>query len=157
MCDSPKIRYVLLDKPFMENFVDDLVSCIEGWAYATWQRANFLIELPKKWEYSFVVYQENTICGFCIASGKLPDFYYIHLIFLRDECRNQGLGRQMLDRAWQYCREHALVGIRLRCPVSNEVAYRFYLDYGFTLLEHVHDEISGDEPDFVLEYRVAQG
>ena len=155
MKEKIDLSVIVIDREFMEHIVDDMVALIHNWEFAEWQHSNFLLELPGKYEFSFALYQAKSLCGFCIASGKPPDIYYIHLMFINQEFRSLGLGRKMLDHARNICEDRSLAKIKLRCTETNNLAHKFYLEYGFKDLCLVKDEVSGNYSDYILEYVVA--
>lgn len=139
-----------LTKKELKDNIKDYLELIKGWKYTEWREENFLHELPKKWDYSFSVFDEGKLAGFCIASGKIEDAYYIHLIFISAEARRKSLGKQMLEHAKEISKKHKIGRIELRCPESNIVALGFYQQAGFKTIEKIQDEISGPEADYYL-------
>ena len=139
-----------LTKKYLKEHIKDYLDLISNWNYVLWQEENFLHELPKKWDYSFAVYDEDKLAGFCIASNKIADAYYIHLIFISAEARRKSLGKQMLEHAKAIAKKNGVKRIELRCPESNIVALGFYQQAGFKTIKKIQDEISGPEADYYL-------
>ena len=130
--------------------VNVYLNLISDWKYCNWKEENFLYDLPKKWLLSFAVYDQNDLTGFCIASNKIPNVYYIHLIFISGKSRGQSLGTTMLEQAKKTAMEHHLDRIELRCPESNTGALAFYQKKGFVITQKLKDETSGNEMDYYL-------
>src|ERR1041384_563636 len=93
-----------LDKQFLEENINTFLKLIEGFEYLDWKAENFLYELPKKWDFSFAVFDDNKLVGFCMASNKISDVYYMHFTFLSEETRGKGLGKKV----WAHAKEVAL-------------------------------------------------
>jgi ribosomal protein S18 acetylase RimI-like enzyme len=143
----------IISKEFLAQNCSQFIALIAGWKYATWKKENFLYELPEKWEFSFAVYENETLSGFCFASGKIPGVYYIHLLFVSEHLRGQRAGAKMLSYAQQIALKHDIHSIELRCPGSNTKAVDFYLNNHFKIISKLKDQISGDEADFYLQLK----
>jgi len=143
-----------LDRQAMSRSVDDLVELIREWKLVDWKEDNFLYDLPGKWSCSFAILAEGSIIGFCIASEKITGAYYIHLLFVANAYRKQGVGRKIIDVAKQRCIDRGLKRIILRCPVTNHKAVEFYKHQGFDIHSKVQDEISGSVEDYVMHMDV---
>lgn len=145
------MKFRKLDKAFLASHVGDFVSLITGWEFSSWQASNFLYELPKKWDFSFSVYDEGDLLAFCIASNKIQDAYYIHLIFISQAARGKKLGKQMIEHAKSIAMENGIRKIELRCPETNTSALEFYRHAGFKEIARLKDEISGDVADYYFQ------
>ena len=139
-----------LTKEELKRNMKSFMKIIEGWKYSLWTEENFLYELPKKWDYSFAVYEKDELIGFCIASGKIEAVYYIHLFFLSEKARGRSAGEAMIQHARQVAMRNGVSRIELRCPESNTVALAFYHKTGFKTEKIVQDEVSGPEADHYL-------
>ncbi len=140
-----------LTRDFLFSNLNVFLDLIRGWKYCNWTENNFLYELPLKWELSFALYEGDSLRGFCIASNKIADAYYIHLLFISDKARGHSLGKKCLDYAMELSKKHGYKRIELRCPLSNVRALEFYIKNGFRLRECIMDDVSGQEPDNYLE------
>jgi ribosomal protein S18 acetylase RimI-like enzyme len=141
------MKFIPLDKAFIEKNAGEFVNLIQGWKFSSWTKDNFLYELPRKWEFSFAAYENDKLNGFCIASNKISDTYYIHLIFISVVARGKALGTQMIEHAKGIAKKAGVNKIELRCPETNAEAILFYEKAGFKLIEKLKDEISGDVAD----------
>jgi ribosomal protein S18 acetylase RimI-like enzyme len=140
----------VLNKEFLENNVNEFLELVSSWKYCSWKKENFMYELPQKWNFSFAVYDNNKPQGFCIASNKISDAYYIHLFFVSEESRGKDIGTAMIDQAKEMSRSNGLKRIELRCPETNAGALSFYQKKNFKILNRVKDETSGPEADYYL-------
>jgi Acetyltransferases len=88
---------------------------------------------------TFVIEEEGRIDGFVSMAGK-----YLAALFIDEERQGGGLGRKLLDHVKQGRDE-----IELKVYVRNVNAFRFYLKQGFTVMEELTDEATGER-----EYRM---
>ncbi len=144
------MTFKLLTKKQLKDNIQDYLNLVKGWKYTAWQEENFMHDLPKKWDYSFSVHDENKLTGFCVASNKIEGAYYIHLIFISTDARGKSLGKQMLEHAKTIAKKHGVHRIELRCPESNLGALGFYQQTGFKTIKKIQDEVSGPEADYYL-------
>lgn len=145
------IEVILLDQVMMKKQANNLVKLISSWELSQWKEENFLYDLPLKWEYSFMLQEDENILGFCIASGKIDHNYYIHLFFCDEKIRGKGVGKLLLNTAEKIAKSRKLQAIILRCPIINDGAVKFYKKQGFQILEEVLDAVSGEIPDYILK------
>jgi len=144
------MNFYQITKEELQKNSDNYLRLINDWKYCDWNEENFIYELPFKWEFSFSLNSNNEIVGFCIASNKIPEVYYIHLLFISPSVRGNSLGLKLLLYAQEIGIKHNINIIELRCPESNEKALTFYLKNGFKVKEKIKDETSGEEADYYL-------
>lgn len=113
-----------------------------------WQVESNLKQLDDDLEESFqdevvlVAKQGKRTVGF--ISWYEPDAF-IHHLYVKNDCRGQGVGQQLLQCALDRLR----YPIRLKCLQNNKKALNFYAVYGWYMVA----EGSSDEGDFyLLEY-----
>jgi ribosomal protein S18 acetylase RimI-like enzyme len=148
------MKFVQLTKEYLSLNVEAFINLVDDWKYCTWKKENFLYELPKKWDLSFAIYEENNLEGFCFASNKIIDVYYIHLIFVSDKSRGKSFGKKMIERAIELAKQNNLPRIELRCPESNTGALDFYKKKGFKTVSLLKDAVSGPEADYYLALEI---
>ncbi|HQY64834.1 MAG TPA: GNAT family N-acetyltransferase [Polyangiaceae bacterium] len=136
-----KTEFRRLSKAYVEAHARDFTVLIGGWEHGDWREANFTSDLEKKWEYSFGFFRDEQLVGFCMASGKIPTAYYVHLLFVSEEHRAFGVGKDFFAMCIEHCRSLGLRSIDLKCPVSNPRGLRFYQSIGF----HVVDSDGADQ------------
>jgi len=136
----------------MTLLAPSLVSMTCSWNLINWKSENFLRELPYKWRCSFNVKYLNKIIGFCIASKKEDNSFYIHLIFVDENERREGCGFIILNEAKRRANLLNIKSILLRCPKKNNKAKKFYLRYGFICEDIIQDQVSGPEGDYLMRY-----
>jgi ribosomal-protein-alanine N-acetyltransferase len=140
-----------VDKDYLHDHIDEFISLIKGWKFSDWGKGNFLYELPKKWDFSFAATENDEVVGFCIASNKIVDAYYIHLIFIAPSQRGKDLGKKMIEHASHIAKNAGIKKIELRCPETNVGAVDFYKRLGFKETAVLKDEISGEVADHYFQ------
>lgn len=95
-----------------------------------WNENNFLSELQKKWEYSFMVTaDEGKMVGFLIASEK-EQSVHIHKFVVDLPFQGKGLGTLMLDNI---LKQAGGKPVTLKVQKSNPQALAFYRKKGFVI------------------------
>ena len=148
------MKFSLITRHELLKEIPNYLKLIRNWKYCDWTEENFCYELPLKWDFSFSVYSNNALVGFCFASNKIADVYYIHLLFISPDLRGNLLGSKILQHAQEIARKHNIHKLELRCPESNEQALNFYLKNGFTIKQKIKDDTSGNEMDYYLVLNV---
>jgi ribosomal protein S18 acetylase RimI-like enzyme len=144
------MNFYQITKEELKKNIDNYLRLINDWKYCDWNEENFIYELPLKWDFSFSVYSNKVLVGFCFASNKIPDGYYIHLLFISPDLRGNLLGFKILKHAQEIALKHNIHKLELRCPESNIQALNFYLKNGFKVKEKIKDETSREEVDYYL-------
>lgn len=99
-----------------------------------WEKENFLMELPDKWQLSFASYVGEVVAGYVIASRKDECTAHIHRFMVHPDCRAQGIGSALLH----HFDKHVPPEIRLISLAVAEENFRataFYLREGFQKIE----------------------
>lgn len=144
------MKFNLINKLDLKHAISQYLLLIHNWSYCKWTEENFLYDLPKKWDFSFSLSEDDTIKAFCFASNKIPDVYYIHLLFVSNQLRGKSIGKKMIAQAKEIANKNNINKIELRCPESNKKALAFYSKNGFDIKEKIKDETSGNEADYYL-------
>jgi ribosomal protein S18 acetylase RimI-like enzyme len=150
-----KLKIESLSLENMKKLATSLVLMTSSWQMINWKSENFLSELPFKWECSFSIQYFNKLIGFCIASKKEDNSFYIHLLFVDQNERQEGFGLVMLNEAKRRANLMNLPSMLLRCPKNNTKAKRFYLRYGFICEDVIQDEVSGPDGDYIMRYSLS--
>ncbi len=56
----------------------------------------------------------------------------IHGLVVDEQYRNKGIGKILIEKAKQWCRDNHVDRLRLRCNTIRTKAHKFYLHLGFT-------------------------
>ena len=96
---------------------------------SNWTDRNLLFELSGKWELSVVGHLGKPVC-YAILSTKWDDRVHIHQFMVHRDCRNSGIGGQLLVQAKECA--FAFRGLlSLKVMKSNKRAMAFYERHGF--------------------------
>lgn len=96
-----------------------------------WEKANFLCDLPGKWDLSTLVLDESQhIAGYLIASRPDPCRAHLHRIVVAPEYRGSGLGTRLLNDLKSRANKLGLRRLSLKVGQDNEAAKRLYTRIG---------------------------
>lgn len=91
--------------------------------------------------FCLVAEDEGKLFGLLVAEWKMSPFLekprvaHIHNFIVSKASRGQGVGHLLMDEFILECRKRGADEIKLGVFNANEVAYRFYENYGFKPLE----------------------
>src|SRR4051812_14355075 len=136
------MTYRIIDKDFLQANLDEFLSIDRDFPGGSWSAANFLAELPRKWELSIALVIENTMAGFIIASKK-EDAVHIHRFTLRTDSRSRGFGEQLLREFAHHCKRLNEFSISLKVASDNLQAISFYK-------KHLFKEVSPLEKNILM-------
>jgi GNAT superfamily N-acetyltransferase len=84
---------------------------------------------------AFVVIHEKQVVGWIGISLAIqiesPPFCEIRGLVVDEKYRKMGIGKMLIEKAIQWCREKGNNTIRLRCNVKRSEAHLFYRHLGF--------------------------
>lgn len=109
-----------------------------------WKKENkeyFLLELPGKWQYSYIVLNQNDeICMVCINSLKNGDSVHFHSVYVEEKFRNRNLTKYVLIRTAQTAIENGIEKLSLYCHRKNHSAFSLYYKSGFRSKSNGNDD-----------------
>ena len=110
-----------------------------------WGQAQWLLDVPSKWELSWLLLCEKQPIGFVIASRK-ESALHIHRLAVAAEERCKGLGKLLMAAAARRALEQGCAVITLKVQRTNMGAISFYTRLGFTASGRRRDnlEMTGD-------------
>lgn len=100
----------------------------------TWTQDNFMVDLPGKWEYSFIAINGVRVVGFSIASVKKIDGKacgYLHRIAISLEFQNKGIGRRLMKALEESLKEAKIELLLCSTKEKNLFAQTFYNNLGY--------------------------
>ena len=74
--------------------------------------------------------EEDRLAGFCILR-RAADEAELYQLAVREDCRRQGIGGVLLDRALLHCRMRGVASVFLEVRRSNGAAIHLYKKRGF--------------------------
>ena len=101
----------------------------------SWDENNFLLDLPGKWELSFIALFDDRPIGFCICSLLDDDKCYIYRIAVSEEYKGRNIGKQMLFTLFKKCIERGVKKVVLEVNKENTLALGFYNKLKFRIIE----------------------
>ena len=130
--NSSRTFNTISDK-IINEFSEDILNIASDVPEEYWQIENFLMELPQKWHFSFIVIDMGKPQAYVIGSLK-NGAYHIHHFMIADKYRGQGLGPSMLNEVEKRTKKYDLNNITLKVSGSNVKAQNFYLKNGFKII-----------------------
>ncbi len=109
-----------------------LVGLGRDLAWENWTIENLLIDLPSKWELSFVAVSSAGPVGYGVASRK-PDAVHLHHLIVGPAWRGSGVGRELLRRVTAGALAVGARDVSLKVHRDNVRAIAFYERLGFRL------------------------
>jgi ribosomal protein S18 acetylase RimI-like enzyme len=120
-----------LTRDFVKTNIRDFVKIAsDNIVDEYWGEKNFLAELDKKWDYSFVMIDDDRkIAGFLIASEKQHSIH-IHKFIVDSPFQRMGLGALMMKAIFKKAGQKP---VTLKVQEKNEKALAFYKNHGFVI------------------------
>ena len=119
-----------LTSDIIRNRFPELLDVMYDMEDIQWTTEQWLIDLPKKWVWSFVYTEGGKIVGYCVASQK-KEMCHVHRLMVHPWWRGRGIGTKMLDHLSSICQ----CGITLKTTTYE--ALDFYYKQGFLLYRGV--------------------
>ena len=132
-----KLIFKQLGKEDCKNYLPLLFEVGKDLKWENWQKDNFLIDLPHKWQLSFICWINNEIIGYAFLSKKCVNEIYIHRFIIKDSYRKQGLGKQFIKYIESKA-DNKTERLALKVNKENINAQRFYMRQGFKMID-IHD------------------
>jgi ribosomal protein S18 acetylase RimI-like enzyme len=95
-----------------------------------WSEEHFLFELPGKWKYSMLAFDDNALAGFAICSLKSTGMH-VHRLAVQATCRLQGIASVLLRSAAKHARKQNIPMLTAKVHKTNRAAQSFFLSLGF--------------------------
>ena len=105
-----------------------------------------ILARPRAAQHTLVAEAEGDIVGFCgfgpVRSG--PGTGEIYGLYVAADWREQGIGRNLIDRAFDTLRKHGCTSVVIWCLEGNFAARGFYARCGGRLLQEARiEEVAG--------------
>jgi ribosomal protein S18 acetylase RimI-like enzyme len=126
------MEFFTTTKKEIDENIGLLLNETQSFKFETWNKDNFLMDLPLKWELSIVAKNGNEIIGFSFNSLK-EGAMHIHYFYIFQTYRNNKIGELMLKKCLDLVRQYKLPMITLKCNISNYKALKFYLKNDFSI------------------------
>ncbi|MBL7849455.1 MAG: GNAT family N-acetyltransferase [Cyclobacteriaceae bacterium] len=126
-----------MTKEFLRSNIEEFLKVDEVIGRDFWIIDNFLVELPEKWELSFMALNGGLLVGFLIASRKITSIH-IHRLAVRSQWQSKGIGETLIRRLFEETR-YAHLPITLKVDTHNARAVSFYIRLGFSVVHQDND------------------
>jgi len=130
------------------RYMHDLLDLDKNISPVCWSEENFMVEIPGKWELSYLVISRNKVIAFVISSIK-EEPYHVHRLGVDPFFQRQGLGSGLLDLIYNQAMKNSIHAITLKVAKTNDNALKFYKLKGFKIIRS-----SGS--DYLLKKEVDQ-
>ena len=126
------MEFIITSKKEISENIDLLLSETKSFNFETWDKENFLLDLPCKWELSVVAKNYGEILGFSFNSQK-GQAMHIHFFYVFQTQRNNQTGLLMLKKCIRLAQGYKLSKITLKCNIGNYRALKFYVKNDFDI------------------------
>ena len=109
----------------MNRYIDELLVIdrdLNG-VLEKWDLNNFSLELPDKWELSFLAHVEGKVVGYMICSKK-ENTTHIHRIAVCKECQRMNAGNSLIETLENYIGSGKKITLKVK--KFNLAAIKFY-------------------------------
>ncbi|OIO62132.1 hypothetical protein COY26_00835 [Candidatus Woesearchaeota archaeon CG_4_10_14_0_2_um_filter_33_10] len=129
-----ELRVYNLNKITLNENIETFLSIERDYA-EPWNKENFLMDMPYKWQLSKYITFENNIAGFIIGSLSNKTVS-LHRFMVDKNYRRLGLGIQVYQEFEENCRKKSGVEkIVLKVLAENKSAILFYNKLGYKIRE----------------------
>jgi ribosomal protein S18 acetylase RimI-like enzyme len=125
------LEFATLDRDRLVAWIDDLHAISAD--SSPWDISSFLLDLPGKWEHSFVAMQGGPV-GYAILSRREPGWLHVHQFMVAPSRRGHGIGALMMGEARRRADAAGRSGLSLKVDRGAAAAIRFYERLGFRAL-----------------------
>lgn len=121
---------------------DEVTMSQNGDKYSAeeWHERNFLMDCPGKWEYSFYVEHDNSVCGFIIGTLDKEGNVHINRFLINKNYQGKGFGKELLYHLEKKAQINGIKEINLFVNVNNLHSIQFYELNGFKMIVGVELE-----------------
>lgn len=109
----------------------DAVHAIECSSFPSpWRREFFESELDAPGRFTLVATRGDAVIGYVFAMWIFDEMHVNKIAVTADE-RRKGIAQKLMDRCFEFSREHSIETISLEVRESNHSAQAFYRQLGF--------------------------
>jgi len=124
--------FLQVTRELLGEFCDDFIAIDCGTIGERWEREHYAMELPGKWDSSWVAVDGGIPVGFVIASLK-DTGVHVHRIAVAHSARGTGVGTRLLGRVRESAIRQGAKRVTLCVSARNGTALRFYQRLGFSI------------------------
>lgn len=130
------MQYTTLTRQLMQDRVLDLMFVEDYYSKdqsELWTPNNFLKDLPKKWDWSQLAF-DDTVHGYVILSQK-DDYAFIHRTFVVPSARNSSVYLRLARKAEEAVRADGIKQLRWNCSRRNTRVHAYHTKTADGVLE----------------------
>lgn len=156
-----KYRFVKVDEEFVEKYSSFMVQmdheAVSRGFLEKWNYANFISNLPGKWQLSGAVMCGDILVAYRIMSSRslISDFAHSHRTCVQPAFRRKGVGSFLFSKCSVLARRCSYKGITLAIHRINIPSKAFYAQMGLKMLGYIKNgnelwgiSFDGTEIDF---------
>lgn len=106
-------------------------------SWRDWGPADVMMDLPRKWEFSLLLFDSASVVGFLVASVYRSNHVHLHQLSVLHEFRGRGGASSLVRRLIRLSSEKGMSAITLETPPNTEAAQRIYASLGFQVINDV--------------------
>ncbi len=138
------IVYEQITRGYLEANLERFFAIESNWTELgeeAWTEDNFLLELPLKWDLSFLCKDGDgeSIIGYVIGSCSKddPSISQVNKIIVDNSYRGMGIGTKLMDLYTQACLKRGIKYSQLKALTNNNKANTFYDRLGYYQIDTV--------------------
>lgn len=127
---------VQITKDYMSRNIDKFLSIEANWTDLgenPWNAKSYLLELPRKWDFSFAIECKERIVAYIIGSQESNQRAKVNKIVVDRGCRRKGFGKKLIYRFEKECSNSGVHEVELKALVKDASANKFYARLGYQL------------------------
>jgi len=130
-----------LKKSYLRDNMEVFKKILYQVSYEYWTDEHFLLDLPGKWDYSYVAVLKDALIGFCICSIKNANVLHVHKFFIDKKYRGCGIGQNLLKKVISICITNKIGKISLNTYSINVEALHIYKKLRLSIENVSNDKI----------------
>lgn len=127
--DSSKIKYHITELIRIDKSIREVMGA--DYSLEEWGCDNFLLDIPGKWEFSFIATKNNILIGFIIVSQPDSKWLHINRVAVSSEMQHKGIGRILIKQLISNAENNSINKITLFVNGNNINGLHFYDSLGF--------------------------
>lgn len=131
------MHFTTLTKELMSKHLERLLDLEKFYSKnpsELWTPGNFMMDLPKKWDWSQIAMEDESVKGYVIASQK-EDYAFIHRTFVEPSLRGSLVYMRLIKSGEQAVRKDGIKQSRWYCSTQNARVHQFHMQTSDGILE----------------------
>jgi ribosomal protein S18 acetylase RimI-like enzyme len=127
---------VQITKEYMVSNIARFLSIESNWTDLgenPWNVKSYLLELPRKWDFSFAIECKERVVAYIIGSKESNQRAKVNKIVVDRAYRRKGFGQELILRFEKECSNSGVHEVELKALIENKSANKFYAKLGYRL------------------------